>query len=301
MRLIATMTVRNSGWCLGLTARAALLWCDAIIIRDHNSNDDTPEIATELGQQNPGRVLYKYDPDPVWNEMAHRQDALEMARRWDATHIAIVDDDEVLSGNLIHSAREWIERMGNGNILQVPWLALKGSIRNYYTSGPWGDNSVSLAFMDHPDCHWKARDGYDFHHRHPMGRVLIPHRPVRIPSMGGLMHLQFSSERRLRAKQALYKMTEVLRWPDREPITAVDQRYNLAVYGSPVFPARKHRAGESVADSIGDVPGEWWEPYNELLRYLAVTRVPWQEQQCIELMKEHGPMRFKGLDLFGVV
>ena len=35
MRLIAIMPCRNSDWILGLTARAALLWCDGIAILNH--------------------------------------------------------------------------------------------------------------------------------------------------------------------------------------------------------------------------------------------------------------------------
>jgi hypothetical protein len=320
VKIIATMTVRNSAWCLGLTARAALMWCDAIVIRDHGSSDETPEIAYEVGKEFPGQVIYKRDDDPVWNEMAHRNDALNIAREHGATHIAIIDDDELLTGNLISDRcysseliadgeipriRAMVARMGSHNILTVPWLALKGSPTTYYTTGPWANNPVSLVFQDRPELHWSSekRGGYDFHHREPMGIPLINYSPVHDPKHGGLMHLQFASERRLRAKQALYKMTEVLRWPGREPVSVVDQRYNLAVYGTaiPGTAGHRRRAGEGNGLQVSDTPAEWWEPYKNILKHLQVTRIPWQEQQCIELMKEHGPRTFEGLDLFGVV
>lgn len=100
------------------------------------------------------------------------------------------------------------------------------------------------------------------------------------------MHLQFVSDRRLRAKQACYKMQEVLRWPGREAVHVVNDRYNPAVYGS---------------GAMATVPAEWWAPYQQWMEHLHVDAEPWQEKQCKAWMAEHGPEKFKGLDLFGVV
>jgi hypothetical protein len=82
-------------------------------------------------------------------------------------------------------------------------------------------------------------------------------------------------------------MQEVLRWPDREPVKCVDSRYSPAVYGTP-------------GDVLDSVPAEWWEPYKDWMHYLKPDLPPWQEAQCKAWMEEHGPERFKGLDLFGV-
>lgn len=108
------------------------------------------------------------------------------------------------------------------------------------------------------------------------------------------MHLQFANDRRLRAKQALYKMTEVLRWPGREPVDVVDRRYNVAVYGA-----------ESRADmkpfELAECPPAWWSPYGHLKQFAEVDREPWQEREVVKLYAEHGPQRFAGLNLFAVV
>ena len=32
MKLVGIMPVRNEDWCLDLTARAALMWCDELVI-----------------------------------------------------------------------------------------------------------------------------------------------------------------------------------------------------------------------------------------------------------------------------
>jgi hypothetical protein len=153
---------------------------------------------------------------------------------------------------------------------------------------------VSLGFLDAPEWHWRARNGYDFHHRHPMGKPYDAYRPIGSRRYG-LMHLQFSSERRLRAKQALYKMVEVIRWPGRSPVAAVNRMYDLAVYGS-------YDSQNPDLKTERAMP-EWWETYAERgwLSMLDLDAEPWQEAECRRLWQEYGPLKFDGLDLFGTV
>jgi len=285
MNLVGTMLCRNEDWIVGLSARAALMWLDHLIILDHCSSDGTHDILVQLQQANRGKVTLLYEHDPTWKEMEYRQRMLDEARRLKATHVAVVDADEVLSGNLISAIRPPISMMGPTHDLAPPWVGLRGSINQYHIDGIWGDNWVSTAFLDNPQYHWKSRNGYDFHHRRPMGLTMQTFRPWK-QGEGGLMHLQFVSDRRLRAKQACYKMQEVLRWPGREPVSVVDARYNPAVYST---------------GKMAEVPAEWWEPYQKWMEHLHVDAEPWQEKQCKAWMSEHGKERFKGLDLFGVV
>lgn len=311
MKIIAIMPVRNESWVLGLSARAVLMWADELVILDHASTDDSQRIAGEVRMEYPDRVSIWFESDPVWKEMQHRQRLLMMAReRW-ASHVAIVDADEVLTGNLMggevwdgyapartQPIRQAFSNLPSGSVLQLPWLCLRGSINCVHTSGPWADGqNVSMGFVDEPALHWTSenRGGYDFHHRNPMGRAFVPYRP-QTSRKAGLMHLQFVSDRRLRAKQALYKATEVLRWPDREPVHMVDQRYNLAVYGQYNTP------GAQLAPvPVGPAPAEWWEPYQHLMEYFHPDAQPWQEVELKRLISIHGKQRFAGLDLFGVV
>lgn len=288
------MPVKNEDWILGLSLRAVLAWVDEVVVGLHACTDGSAEIVAAVADEYSGRVHVITQDNPVWSEMAHRQALLDRARAAGATHIAIVDADEVLTGNLIPHVRGIFESLNEGAIFQPPWVCLARSIDRYYTSGPWFNNWVSMGFRDAPWCHWQARDGYDFHHRHPMGGNLRFERPVMqspAPNLhsGGLMHLQFVSERRLRAKQALYKVTELLRWPGREPVQVVDERYNLAVYESD-----PGRTGAAV------VPAEWWGPYRHLLDHLHVDAEPWQEVEVRKAWQEYGAAKFRGLDLFGV-
>ena len=293
MKIVAVMPFRNEEWVLGLAARAVLLWADALVMLDHASTDTSRAIANEVAAENPGRVGIAEWTKPTWEEMAQRQLLLDMARDQGATHIAIVDADEVLTGNLLPYIRQYFQTCPEGYVLQLPWRCLRGSAFRYHSSGIWAQQHVSTGFADRPHFHWSSagRGGYDFHHRHPMGQTLTPFIPSRL---GGLMHLQFISGRRLRAKQALYKLTEVLRWPDREPVRAVDERYNLAVYGTYTAPK------EDAEHDLMATPADWWGPYTDLMPHLKPHALPWQEAEVLRLLAEHGPQRFAGLDLFGI-
>lgn len=292
MNIVGTMLARNEDWALALTARAALRWVDQLVILDHASTDETPKIIGDLNDDYPGRVVNLYESDPIWHEMRYRQRMLEAARALDATHIAIIDADEILTGNLVPHMRSLVDQIPLNQIFSPRWLCLRGSIDRYHIAGTWGRSNVSLVFRDHPKYHWTAQgvEGYDFHHRHPMGAPCQAWMPGHRIS-GGLMHLQMVSDRRLRAKQALYKMTEVLRWPNRKSVAQLNAQYDLAVYGD--IGAAAHALGETQRD--------WWDPYIELQRHLHVYAEPWQEAECQRLWSEHGAQRFIGLDLFGVV
>lgn len=291
-KLVCTMPVRNEAWVLGLSARAVLMWCDLLVVLDHRSTDTSASILEQIGREPEtcGRVIRMYSQDAEWEEMKHRQSMLMVARQYDATHIVMVDADEVLTGNLLPSIRALVEDTPKGQTLQIPWRCLRGGVQKYHYDGTWGTARVSVAFADEKRCCWQTRDGYDFHHRHPMGR------PASFSFggiTGGLMHLQFASDRRLRAKQALYKMLEVIRWPGRQTVEQINRMYNLAVYG--------FEQPQSTCGSLSVVPGSWWAPYAHLAPRLHLDADPWQEAECQRLYSEHGAAKFAGLDLFGVI
>jgi glycosyl transferase family 2 len=289
MKLICLMPCRNEDWIIGLSARAVLMWVDHLVVLDHASTDDSSRILRAVQEEHPGRVTVLVEDSPVWEEMRHRQRMLDEARNLGATHIAMIDADEVLSGQLLLLIRDWYVQIPTGGVFQLPWLALRDNIHTRITDGVWGPwQRASCGIRNEPHWHWTARDGYDFHHRHPMGatpRWCSP--PQAIQQGTGLMHLQFVSTRRLLAKQALYKMTEVIRWPGRDNTSEINKRYDYAGIDS-------HRA--AVAQMS---PAAWW-PYAQLMAHLCVHAEPWQERECKRLWAEHGARKFQGLDLYGV-
>lgn len=284
--IAAIMPCRNSGWVLGISARVLMTFCDSMVLLDHASTDDTPRIMCDLFNEFPGRVTIINEYSAVWEEMAHRDLLLRCAREtYRATHIVITDDDELPSGNILPRMRELIERTPRGAILQLPWVQLKGSIGTYISSGMWSQQCASTAFPDDPAYHWAAQKGdYQHHHRHPMGKPLAWHMPMgRGVKGGGLMHGQMISERRLRAKQRWYLVTEATRWPGRKTYQELN-----AMYGPTVHCDAKLQA----------VPDEWWDPYRDLLKYLDVDAEPWQEASAREMIEKYGRDYFAGLDLF---
>lgn len=286
MNLVAIMPARNEGWVLGLSARAALRWCDHVVILDHASTDDTPEIIKAIEAEFPTRVVLIREESPEWAEMAHRQKLLEFARMLGATHIAPVDADEVLSGDLLPTIRGWVERLRPGYFGGIKMSNLHRSIHNYRADiSDFGSRAgTMLAFADDPKLCWQTRGGYDHHQRSPLNSQMQPGMYLK-ESTGGLMHLQFASWRRLLAKHAAYKVMERLKYPSK-PVRDIDRTYS--------------QAPDEAGLLLSPVPEAWWAPYADLMGHLDLDRDPWQEATARRLVERHGAEVFTGLDLFGV-
>lgn len=300
MKLIGLMCVRNEDWILGLSARVALKWCDELVVLLHYSTDRSQGIMRDVYHETK-RIHFCHSLDPIWDEMRHRQCMLGVARDRGATHIAIVDADEVVTRNLVEGATlsRLIEGMPRGMALELPGYNLREGgargtgLQRYHANGVWGKRWFTTAFVDDPRLSWS---GDKFHSRQPAGVNLKPYRPIE-QGDGGVMHLWGSSERRLRAKHALYKITERLRWPDK-PVQDIDQMYSWAIHGDPGQPT----FGTPATWTFAAVPEAWWKPYERLMaEHLHVDAEPWQQSECVRLIKEHGPRMFAGLDLFDVV
>jgi hypothetical protein len=307
------MPVRNEAWCLGLTLRAALLWCDEMVVFQHACTDGTQQIIWDVEEEHPGRIINLVSSLTDWHEMAQRQTMLEKAREFAATHIAIVDADEILTGNLLPSKtalntiNTYLNAIKPGECLQLPMYQLRGSLDRYHSNGIWGNRWLSVAFQDDPRLSWS---GDKFHSRepeYPGGGKLRPYQPIK-HGQGGSFHLWGVSERRLKAKHALYKVTERLRWPAKS-IVAIDQQYNL--WRSPGDCRGSYISAPEWALewTFADVPAEWWQPYMGLggANFIKHLDPPcpddgcWQEIEVRRLVAERGAETFKGLDLFGVV
>lgn len=290
------MAVRNEAWVLGLSARVALLWCDELVVFMHACNvDQSGSIIDAISEETTGDVVIaQVEWDEKWDEMAHRQRMLTVARERGATHIAIIDADEVLTGNLlsphgdVETLRGYIDRLKEESILHLPLYNLRAGLYRYHANGLWGNRVVSVAFKDSMALHW---GGDTFHQREPRGKkptfALMPI----AQGEGGVMHLWGASERRLIAKHALYKITERLRWPDKD-VRQIDFMYSQCVKGG----LREDPAKWTFAD----VPESWWTLYESWMKYLDIHAVPWQEAEVRRLLEEHGRETFAGLDLFGV-
>ena len=185
MRLVGLMPVRNEDWCLGLTLRVALEWCDEVVVLLHACTDRSEAIAYSLANAT-GRVTVMEEESDLWDEMNHRQAMLLMARMGErpgapagpsGTHIALIDADEMLTANLRENVRGWVERLNARDLVQrrleLPLYNMRedperhaAAYPRYHANGIWGNRVTTVAFEDSPKLGWAG----DFHHhREPMG------------------------------------------------------------------------------------------------------------------------------------
>lgn len=289
MKLIACMLVRNEAWVLRASLRAALSWCDEMVVALHACTDASTEMVCSVGSSNPGRVHILIDSDrDRWREMEQRQRMLEEARYHGATHIAIVDADEILTANFEAGAiRRMLEDAGD-RLMEMPLYNLRNGISFYHADGIWGNRWTTLAFKDQPHFRWS---GETYHSREPagsenVGRVRLVHH-----GEGGVLHLWGSSETRLRAKHALYKLTD----PRRKQMGdfATDQQYSWAIHGD----AKTPQFGTPHTWKYEVVPAAWWD--NVLAFQIDTEEVPWQIAEVKRLLREH-PGIGDNMDLFGI-
>lgn len=279
MILSAIMPARSEAWVLGLSARAALVWNDNLILLDHASSDETPRIAAQLADEYPGRVYILTEPLTQWDEMDHRQRLLDFARGIGSTHVSVPDADEILCGDMLPKIRTHIERLQPGHFVSAKMRNLYNGINEFRSDdSPFGSRAgTMLAFADAPNLRWKARGGYQHHQRSPLGSLQGPMLPG-----GGIMHLQFADWRRLVQKHRWYRVSERLKYPDK-PVADIERMYSLAL--------------DTTGMELSAAPSAWWEPYLHLLQYLDLTAVPWQERAVEEAIAAHGREHFAGLNI----
>lgn len=282
MKLIAVLPVRTEGWILGASLRALLMYVDGAVVCLHNCTDDSEDIVRTVAKES-GRVMFYSVIAQHWREMAQRDEMLQEARTLGATHVVLTDCDEILTGDLLPTIRESIEALPLGVMLRLPLLNLRGSLDRVHNTGLWGspEMNTSVAFRDEPGIHWPAAADYQHHCREPKGRSWAMPQPANRAS--GLLHLQFVSERRLKAKQFYYALQDRLRWPNLD----------VSMYARTV---REHLQAPGTG---APVPPQWWAPYAHLEGYLDINREPWQIDQIKRVLAEH-PGIERGIDSCGL-
>ena len=282
MKLIAITPVRNEAAFIGLTGRAALRWCDEVVFLNHASTDATAGILAAIQAENIGRVTVLHAEDAQWNEMTHRQLLLEAARARGATHIAIVDADELLTANVLDWTREQIKAMEPGRLLQIPMRNMHRSLDQYRSDrSAFGWAITTVGFADAQTLCWRDANGYQHHHREPYNAgAAYRYYPSQVD--GGVMHLQFANWRRLRAKQSWYQCMETLRWPSKS-CDEIAAMYSLSM--------------DERGLELSAAKPEWWRGYDDIMHHLNLDLAPWHEAEIDAMFAEHGAARFGGLNL----
>lgn len=261
MKITALFLVRNEERFLSHSLAAALRWCDAVDVLDHASTDGTADIVRAYP---PSVVRYEREDNPEWAEMDFRHRMGTGAAMRGATHLALVDADEIPTGNLLPKLRGFAADLQPGYSLVLPQVACWRGLGRFRcdTSSPYGRGVISLLIACHPglDGWGAAKDGYQHHARAPKG-VRGQFQPYRRPSQGGVFHLQWIEWDRLLVKQARYILRDIVAYPGREPLERTLERYRPAI----------DEAGLETAP----VPPEWWEPYGGPPALAPAAAPPW--------------------------
>jgi hypothetical protein len=294
MKIVGIMLARNEDWIIGCSARAALRWVDQLLVCMDRCTDGTAKAMNQLiieearPRSENKRVSYMV---PVckddgqgqtnWDEMDIRDSTLTWAREESATHIAIIDADEILTANNVPYVRDWFRALKPGQCLDLPMIPVWRSLEKYRTDEcVWKRAKLTLGFMDSPDLTHKPRQGYHHHNRPPAGC-----RPDRntVDCEGGVMHLQWASWDRVVAKHRWYVMMEATRYKGRRTPAQLNKTYGQAL--------------DERGCELSDVPKGWWDGHPRQL--VNLQHHPWYVGECERMWKEHGAEAFKGLNLWG--
>ena len=290
MRIAALLLARDEEGIIRLSSWCAAQWCDELHLSLNNCTDRTEEYAVKPWRDLSKPVYLQRENTESWEwlEMPMRQRMLDSARRSGATHIAMVDADETPTANVLPLLRGWTEQLIPGQVLDVPMIPMR-SLSEYQDDGStWTKSWLSTAFMDEPSLFWKAAsDGYQYHARTPKNshfrrKTIYPQTKDRAAE-GGIIHWQFANKRRLLAKHILYRCSEYLRWPGREPVSRLNELYDAALKCEKTTPA----------------PAGWFSGYD--LSMIDLDGPPWHEAELARILNPARRARMEAdkLDLKG--
>lgn len=284
MKITALFLVRDESWVLGCSLRAALEWVDDCFVLDHCSTDRTEEIAQSFGRH----VVYERMDDPEFRELTFRHLMLERARMRGATHIAMLDADEIISGNLLPKMRGLAADLQPGHCLAVPMICVWRGLDQYRSDSNtvFFKAKTPVLMADHPSLDWAPKpDGYELHGRAPNGTRSIVS-PYTNPTHGGVLHLQWASWDRLVWKQVHYVLRERAFYGQRDTAQAINERYQRSV--------------DETGMQLSPIPKDWWAPYMKWRDQISLEGDRWHKAECFRMAKQIGLGGMKGLNLFGV-
>jgi len=191
--------------------------------------------------------------------------------------------------------------------LSVPMIPVwRDTTKHRVDDCPWSRAELSLAFADGPGVTWQPQhDGYQFHSRFPrattpkrsprmerrmmtrMRRARMRQTPIVNRMDGGAFHFQFAAWKRLKAKHVWYRMIETVMYPGRRAPEQINEMYSLAL--------------NEDGCQLATIPSEWKDCYSDILKHINIDAPSWHLHECRRMMAEHGPEKFAGLDLLGLV
>ena len=265
---------RNENWILGKFLAAANRWADHIIVADQGSTDGTLEQLYAAPT-----VSVVHNNSATYDER-HRQCLLiNRAREIEGPRVLIaLDADEALSANAPDSP-EWakIESAEPGAVLRFRWVNILPGFEKAWIP----DEPVAFGYVDDGREHTAMSRIHNPRLPQPAGAPLLDLKDIVV------LHFQYAVPARMESKQRWYQVWEHINHPNRS-VLDIFRQYN-------------HMFGSWDASEIHPMRAEWLAGYDRAglsFRDLECERMTWWDEDIFRLLGEHGPGRFRRLDIW---
>lgn len=273
-RRICVTPVRNEAWIIDRFLSAAKTWADHVIVADQSSTDGT----LQQSQSTPG-VEVVINDSPVFDEPHRQKILLERARQLEGRRILIaLDADEALSANCLES-KEWkrIADAEPGTVLRFRWVnVLPGFQQAWIPHAP-----LVCGFIDDGAEHKGVQRIHNPRLPCPINAPVIDFEDVVV------LHFQYAFWERMISKHRWYQAWEHLKHQQKGPLQ--------------IFREYHHMYGSWDKSEIHPVKPEWLEGYDRTgidFRSLKSESVTWWDKEVLQMLREHGPERFRKLAIW---
>lgn len=271
MKLVGLMVARNDAWILELSVKAALKWCDSVIVVNAGSKDRTQDVLLHLVKEHSDQLFSVLAPNGDKNSDL-MQLALDEARTKGATHIAILSPNEILTSNVI-CLRDVILTLELSTMVVLPSLFCWKNAQYYRDdTSTWSRIDVPVAFKDSAGISWKGTTDLE---RAPRGFQWTTLRPVQ-RSAGGVVNLENVHWQRALAKHCLGEMKEILKRPSWKTPKSVQKIHPL----------------DEVGIRLSKIEDEWYEGYKSLFKLVSTAERSFYEDEVSRVFQEHGQEMF---------
>lgn len=283
VRIVGLVGVRNEAPRMAFCLRSLARFCDAIVVLDDCSEDDTVKVVESLaGECKVERILRK----DHWHrdEPGDRNAQLNAGREIGGTHFIVMDADEAFTSNLAKDGtlRRMIADLEPGDQLCLPLLNLWRGFKQFRSGGPgWCHDVRPFAFADDGVTSYSS----EFIHTPRVPVDLQGHKWNMDSYAMGVMHFQFVNWPALMLKQAWYRCMERVRRPERS-----DEDINTQYW----------QTEDESGMELKPVPQEWLQGY-EFFDPAAFEIIDaFRQKQMIDWLREKGVAQFAGLDIWRI-
>lgn len=276
MKLIGLMLVKNDDWVLGLSLRAALKWCDAVVVMDAKTTDNSKDIIAKIKEESPEKVFLMTEAQ---DSKASNSDLMEVllhrARSEEATHISILHPNEVLTSNILRIKEDAL-KLREGEMLSLPAFYCWKSINQYRSDKSiWSNVLLPVAFKDSHAVSWKGASDKERPPRGPQWNIVSPIST----DIGGILNLENANWKMARAKYFVLEMREILRRPPWKHVAEVNRAHPL----------------DETGIKLSRVPDEWYKEFSEHTKSVFIGNRSSYEDEITAIIGAHGHERFSSI------